>query len=205
MIRHLISEYGYLRLRTRWGTLNVLAILVSASDSFRSVRVWRDRSRFGQLIRTASSLRRKLAAIATIVVTPILFLMLVKNGASLPYTVVLIALVLIGLSIQLTLGVLSVVPRLLSDVRRIQTIDFVGAVLRLVLLVALMGLFLNSVVAVAVGAATLFVQYLMMRHYAVRTVDLDGPENEEDRQSCSVSFEVGECDLLLFPRPNTIF
>lgn len=186
LIRHLDQrEYGYFTIaNTMQGTLNVLAdIGISVGLVSIGGRVWRDRSRFGQLIKTASSLRRKLGAIATIVVTPILFLMLVKNGASLTYTILLIGLVLIGLSIQLTLGVLGVVPRLLSDVRRIQTIDFVGAVLRLLLLVALLGLFLNSIVAVAVGAATLFVQYLMMRHYAVRTVDLDGPENEEDRRS----------------------
>jgi hypothetical protein len=95
----------------------------------------------------------------------------------------LIALVLLGLSIQLSLGVLSVVPRLLSDVRRIQTIDLVGALLRLFLVVVLMGLFLNSVIAVAVGAASLLVQYLMLRHYAVRSVDLNVPENDEDRQA----------------------
>jgi len=186
LIRYLDQrEYAYFTIaNTMHGTLNVLAdIGISIGLVSIGGRVWHDRHRFGQLIKTASNLRRKLGVIATIVVTPILFVMLVKNGASLPYTLLLISLVLVGLTIQLRLGVLGVVPRLLSDVRRIQTIDLVGALLRLFLIVALMRLFLNSIVAVAVGAASLLAQFLMLRHYAGRAIELDASENEEDRQA----------------------
>jgi O-antigen/teichoic acid export membrane protein len=186
LIRHLDQrEYAYFTIaNTMQGTLNTLAdIGISVGLVSIGGRVWQDRNRFGQLIKTASNLRRKLGAIAAIVITPILFFMLVKNGAPLPYTFVLIALVLAGLAVQLALGVLGVVPRLRSDIGRIQTIDFVGAAVRLVVLVALMYLFLNSAVAVAVGSATLFVQYWMLRRYAARVIDFDAPENEEDRRA----------------------
>jgi O-antigen/teichoic acid export membrane protein len=184
LIRHLDQrEYAYFTIaNTMQGTLNVLAdIGISVGLVSIGGRVWQDRNRFGQLVRTASNLRRKLGAIAAIAVTPILFLMLVKNGAPIPFTLVLIALVLIGLAVQLSLGVLSAVPRLLSDIRRIQTIDLVGAGVRLLVLVALMFVFLNSAVAVAVGSATLFLQYWMLRRYAARVIDLDAAENAEDR------------------------
>jgi O-antigen/teichoic acid export membrane protein len=184
LIRHLDQrEYAYFTIaNTMQGTLNVLAdIGISVGLVSIGGRVWQDRNRFGQLVRTASNLRRKLGAIAAIAVTPILFLMLVKNGAPIPFTLVLIALVLIGLAVQLSLGVLSAVPRLLSDIRRIQTIDLVGAGVRLVVLVGLMFVFLNSAVAVAVGSATLFLQYWMLRRYAARVIDLDAAENAEDR------------------------
>jgi O-antigen/teichoic acid export membrane protein len=186
LIRHLDQrEYAYFTIaNTMQGTLNTLAdIGISVGLVSIGGRVWQDQNRFGQLIKTASNLRRKLGAIAAIVITPILFFMLVKNGAPLPYTFVLIALVLAGLAVQLALGVLGVVPRLRSDIGRIQTIDFVGAAVRLVVLVALMYLFLNSAVAVAVGSATLFVQYWMLRRYAARVIDFDAPENEEDRSA----------------------
>lgn len=186
LIRHLDQrEYAYFTIaNTMQGTLNTLAdIGISVGLVSIGGRVWQDRNRFGQLIKTASNLRRKLGAIAAVVITPILFFMLVKNGASLPYTFVLIALVLAGLAVQLALGVLGVVPRLRSDIGRIQTIDFVGAAVRLVVLVALLYLFLNSAVAVAVGSATLFVQYWMLRRYAARVIDFDAPENEEDRSA----------------------
>jgi O-antigen/teichoic acid export membrane protein len=184
LIRHLDQrEYAYFTIaNTMQGTLNVLAdIGISVGLVSIGGRVWQDRNRLGQLIKTASNLRRKLGAIAAIVITPILFFILVKNGAPIPYTLVLIALVLAGLGVQLALGVLGVVPRLLSDIRRIQTIDLVGAAVRLLVLVTLMFLFLNSAVAVAVGSATLLLQYWLMRSYAGRVIDLDAPENEEDR------------------------
>src|SRR6476661_7373361 len=106
LIRHLDQrEYAYFTIaNTMQGTLNVLAdIGISIGLVSIGGRVWHDRHRFGQLIKTASNLRRKLGAIATIIVTPILFIMLVKNGAPLPYTFLLIALVVVGLAIQLRL------------------------------------------------------------------------------------------------------
>jgi len=186
LIRHLDQrEYAYFTIaNTMQGTLNTLAdIGISVGLVSIGGRVWQDQNRFGQLIKTASNLRRKLGAIAAIVITPILFFMLVKNGAPLPYTLVLIALVLAGLAIQLALGVLGVVPRLRSDIGRIQTIDFAGAAVRLFVLVALMYVFLNSAVAVAVGSATLFLQYWMLRRYTAAVIDFDAPENEEDRRA----------------------
>jgi O-antigen/teichoic acid export membrane protein len=186
LIRHLDQrEYAYFTIaNTMQGTLNTLAdIGISVGLVSIGGRVWQDRNRLSQLIKTATRLRRKLGAIAAVVITPILFLMLVKNGAPLSYTVVLLVLVLAGLAVQLALGVLGVVPRLLSDIRRIQTIDLVGAAARLVVLLALMFLFLNSAVAVAVGSATLFLQYWMLRRYAARVIDFDAPENNEDRSA----------------------
>jgi O-antigen/teichoic acid export membrane protein len=184
LIRHLDQrEYAYFTIaNTMQGTLNTLAdIGISVGLVSIGGRIWHDPNRFSQLIRTASNLRRKLGGIAALVITPILFLMLVKNGAPIPYTFVLIALVLAGLAVQLALGVLGVVPRLLSDIRCIQTIDLVGAAVRLLVLVTLMFLFLNSALAVAVGSATLFLQYWMLRRYAGRVIDFHAPENEEDR------------------------
>ena len=58
-------------------------------------------------------------------------------GHPLFYALLLIAAVLAGLSAQLSLGVLSVVPRLRSDFSQIQKVDFVGAMARLAVLGAL--------------------------------------------------------------------
>jgi O-antigen/teichoic acid export membrane protein len=186
LIRYLNQrEYAYFTIaNTMQGTLNVLAdIGISVGLVSIGGRVWQDRQRFGQLIKTAANLRRKLGLIAMIIVTPMLFFMLAKNGAPIPHIVGLIVLVLIGLVIQLSLGVLGVVPRLHSDVRRIQIIDLTGAVVRLLVLGTLMFVFLNSTVAVAVGSGALLLQYWMLRRYAQGIVDLDATENEEDRQA----------------------
>ncbi|MBA2622707.1 MAG: polysaccharide biosynthesis protein [Chthoniobacterales bacterium] len=176
-------EYAYFTIaNTMQGTLNVLAdIGISIGLISIGGRVWQDRHRFGQLITTALRLRRNLGAAATAVVTPLLYFMLVKNGASPFYAGVLIAFVLGGLLIQLSLGVLSVVPRLHSDIKTIQTIDLTGSIARLLVLFALLLLFLNASIAVAVGSAILFLQYWMLRRYVTGIIDLTAPVNDEDR------------------------
>jgi O-antigen/teichoic acid export membrane protein len=184
LIRHLDQrEYAYFTIaNTMQGTLNVLAdIGISIGLVSIGGRVWQDGRRFGQLINTALGLRRKLGALAIVVVAPILCYLLVKNGASINYTALLVLAVLVGLAFQLTIGVLSVVPRLRADVGRIQTIDLAGAIARFLALVALMYLFLNSAVALAVGSAALLLQYVMLRAYARRVIDLSAPENADDR------------------------
>jgi O-antigen/teichoic acid export membrane protein len=184
MIRYLDQrEYAYFTIaNTMQGTLNVLAdIGISIGLVSIGGRVWQDRRRFGQLVNTALGLRRKLGFLAALAVVPILYFLLVKNGASITYTALLIAAVLVGLAVQLSIGVLSVVPRLRSDIGRIQTIDLTGAIARLVALVALMYLFLNGAVALAIGSAALLLQFWMLRSYVNGVIDRDAPENAEDR------------------------
>src|SRR5438067_4802190 len=186
IVRHLDQrEYAYFTIaNTMQGTINVLAdIGISIGLISIGGRIWQDGHRFGQLVNTALSLRRKLGAVALAVVIPILYFMLVRNGASLSYTTALIVIVVIGILIQLSLGVLSVVPRLRSDIGRIQTIDLTGAVARFVALCALMYFFLNGAVALALGGATLLLQYWMLRKYVAGVIDLKAPENAEDREA----------------------
>jgi O-antigen/teichoic acid export membrane protein len=177
-------EYAYFTIaNTMQGTINLLAdIGISVGLISIGGRVWHDRHRFGELINTALSVRRKLGAIAIVIVTPIMYFMLVKNGMSIPYALILILVVLGGLLIQLSVGVLSVVPRLRSDVGRIQIIDLTGAVTRLALLGSLIFLFMNAGVAVLVATAVLLLQYAMLRSYVAGVVDLKAEENAEDRR-----------------------
>jgi O-antigen/teichoic acid export membrane protein len=178
-------EYAYFTIaNTMQGTLNILAdIGISIGVVSIGGRVWHDRHRFGQLINTALGMRRKLGLAAVIAIVPILYYLLAKNGASSSYTAFLIVAVLAGLAVQLSISVLSVVPRLRSDIARIQTIDLSGAIARFLALVALMYLFLNGAVALAVGSATLLLQFWMLRRYVSGVIDLAAPENEEDRSA----------------------
>jgi O-antigen/teichoic acid export membrane protein len=178
-------EYAYFTIaNTMQGTINLLAdIGISVGLVSIGGRVWQDRHRFGQLINTALAVRKKLGALVLVAVTPIMYFMLVKNGASISYTAILIGVVLIGLLFQLSIGVLGVVPRLRADIGRIQIIDFTGASVRLVVLLGLILVFLNAGVAVAVATAVSALQYWMLRTYAARAVDLSAPESAEDRHA----------------------
>ncbi|MCA1660189.1 MAG: hypothetical protein LC642_06600 [Verrucomicrobiaceae bacterium] len=183
LVRYLDQhEYAYFTIaNTMQGTINVLAdIGISVGLISIGGRVWQDPHRFGELITTARHLRWRLGTVAAAIVTPLLYFMLVKNGASAAYATLLVLLVLAGLALQFSVNVFSVVPRLRSDIGRIQTIDLTGAIARLFVLVVLMFLFLNAGVAVAVGSAAVLLQYVMLRSYVRRVVDLQAGENAED-------------------------
>jgi O-antigen/teichoic acid export membrane protein len=177
------QEYAYFTIaNTMQGTLNLLAdIGISTGVISIGGHVWQDRRRFGELINTGLHLRKQLAIAAVVCVVPVLYLLLVRNGAGPGYTTLLISLVVLGLLPQLSSGVLSVVPRLRSDIGRIQLIDFSAAALRLIGLVVLLA-FLNAAVAIAVAMITFVVQFLMLRHYTAGVVDLHASADEEDRQ-----------------------
>src|SRR5437660_3002084 len=162
------GEYAFFTIaNTMQGTLNLLAD-VGISVGLVSIggRVWQDRPRFSQLISTALHLRRRLAFLAVIVVTPLLYFMLAKNGASLNYTALLTILVLIGLAIQLDVGVLGVIPRLRADIGVIQRIDLIGAIVRLAILVLLAFVFLNGGCDSAVLTVVCFVRDRLRRGYS---------------------------------------
>ena len=178
-------EYAYFTIaNTMQGTLNLLAdIGISVGLVSIGGRVWQDRYRFGELINTALSLRKRLGIIVVIAVTPVMYFMLAKNGASTFYTAALIVVVLAGLVSQLSIGVLGVIPRLRADFGKIQAIDLTGAIIRLLILAGLIFVFLNAAIAVAVASAVSMLQYIMLRNYAVHVVDLHAPENAEDRHA----------------------
>ncbi len=179
------GEYAFFTIaNTMQGTLNVLAdIGISIGMVSIGGRVWQDGRRFGELVSTGLRLRRTLGLVSVLGITPLLYFMLSKNGASLPYTLLLIGAVLAGLFAQLSLSVLEVVPRLRSDVGQIQIIDFSGSLVRFIVLVALAFVFLNAGAAAIVGAGTLLFQYLLLRRYAAGVIDLSAPENGEDRKA----------------------
>lgn len=192
-------EYAYFTIaNTMQGTINLLAdIGISVGLISIGGRVWHDRHRFGQLVNTALQLRKKLGSAAILVVTPFLYFLLNRNGAQIGYGLILIGFVLIGLLIQLSLGVLGVVPRLRADIQRIQAIDLTGAIVRFVLVAALMFLFLDAAGAIAVASMTLLLQYAMLRKYVAGVIDLGAPQNAEDRHEI--------VRLIKHLAPNAIF
>src|SRR5947208_2858659 len=178
-------EYAFFTIaNTMQGTLNLLAdIGISVGLVSIGGRVWQDRPRFSQLVSTALYLRRRLALLAMIAVTPVLYFMLAKNGASSNYTALLTILVLVGLAIQLDVGVLGVIPRLRGDIGVIQRIDLIGAIVRLTILVLLVFIFLNAGIAVTVSTVVIFLQYLLLRRYSATVIDFGAPPNAEDRKA----------------------
>ena len=177
-------EYAFFTIANAMQATLMLLADIGISTGLISIggRIWQDRHRFGQLINTGLAVRRKLAFVSIIVVAPILYAMLAKNGATPIYVLLLIGLVLASFSIQLSIDVFSVVPRLYSDILRIQKIDLTCATVRLVLILGVAYLFATAGVAVAIASATFLLQYFLLHSYAAQVVDLSANENAEDRR-----------------------
>lgn len=192
-------EYAFFTLAfAMQSTMNILADSgVGIGLTSIGGRVWQDPHRFGQLINTALRLRKYLAVAATGVVAPILFWMLTRNGASLSYAVLLTLLVLAGLSLQLTTVVLMVVPRLHSQIPRVQMIDLFGALARLALICTAYFLFLNAAVATLATAASIAVQYVLLKRWTAGDIDTRAEESREDRSEIT--------GIIKSQVPNSIF
>ncbi len=192
------EEYAlFILANSMQGMMNVLADSgVSSALSSIGGKVWQDPYRFGQLINTAMQWRRYLAAIAVVIVTPILFWMLIQNGASIGYTLVLIVGVLIELDFYLRIGVLSTVLRLHTRIDQLQQLALVGAGSRLMFLVASFNV-LSAGVGVFISTIASGLQTLILIQWTGNTVDVKAPVNENDRKEIQ--------KLVISQVPNTIF
>jgi len=177
------EEYAYFTIvGSMQGTMNLLADS-GISTGLISIggKVWQNSYRFGQLINTAMKLRRYLATISAVVVAPIIFWMLVSNGSSVGYTIVMVVATLVGLNFQLTVGVLEVVPRLYSQISRVQIMDLVFAVSRLFILGISYLILLNALTAVLAGSLALGIESLLLGYWARDSLDINAPVHHEDR------------------------
>jgi O-antigen/teichoic acid export membrane protein len=164
-------------------TMNLLADTgLSMGLSAIGGRVWQDRHRFGQLVTTTMRLRRYLAMIAIAVVSPILVWMLVKNGSSLRYAALLTFTVLLGLGFQLTSDVLTIVPRLLSQIGRLQFLDLASALVRLAFIAVAYFVFLDALTAILATVVMAALQYSLLRRWATDGIDPKAPASEDDRR-----------------------
>ncbi|OUL19783.1 polysaccharide biosynthesis protein [Nostoc sp. RF31YmG] len=179
------QQYAYFTIaNTMQSTMNLLADTgISMSLSAIGGKVWQDRYRFGQLINTAMQLRYYLAAISISIVTPILIWMLLRNGASLTYAILITFVVLFGLSFQLTTDVLLVIPRLHSQINKIQILDLFSSVTRLILLGIGYITYLDAVVAIGISSILMVMQRIMLGRWAIEKIDFKASIHQEDKKN----------------------
>ena len=193
------SEYAYFTIaNSMQATMNLLADMgIGISLSALGGKVWQDKNRFGQLISTALRLRYYLAAISVTIVSPVLLILLVRAGASISYGILITVFILVGLNFQLTSGVLEVVPRLHSQIKRIQNLKLFSNAARLILLGVSYLYFLNAAVAVAVMSFVLGFQRFIWGKWASENIDKNVLPNREDQKFI--------LNMTKNVAPNTIF
>lgn len=193
------QEYAYFTLANAMqATMNTLADSgIGSALSAIGGRVWQDPYRFGQLINTAMYLRRYLAVIATLVVTPILFWMLLQNGASIGYTLLLISAILIELYFYLNIGVLIVVPRLYSKIDKLQQLSLLSSGSRFLFLIGGSLIFLNALVGAFSSTVASGLENLMLWFSVKDTIDVKSEINKE--------YKIEILKIVKTQAPNTIF
>jgi O-antigen/teichoic acid export membrane protein len=178
------SEYAYYIIaNSLQSTMNQLSDMgIGSGLSALGGKVWQDRYRFGQLINTALQLRYYLASIAVLVAAPILIWMLTRSGTSFSYAGLITILVLIGLNFQLTSGVLEVVPRLHSQVNRIQHLNLLSNIARLLLLGLAYLSTVNAAIAVMTTSIVFWFQRAVWGRWANENIDKAAPISHEDQK-----------------------
>lgn len=160
-------------------------------------RVYQNRHRFGQLLHTALQLRHKFAVVSIGSCVPVAAWMLRDNGADWITVVLLCATIVTGILPELTYTVVSVVPLLHGDYRRLQKLDFGNAAFRLGMIAGLAAWRMNAVMAASVTAVTNWTLMIVTRRWAREHADLSAPQNGDDRRELS--------KLSLRCLPNTLF
>src|SRR5439155_17897004 len=148
-------------------TGNVLADLgIGFGVSSIGGRVWHNRERFGQLVNTALSLRRRFAVISLGFSIPLSAWMLPRNGAGWGLTIGLCLTILAGVLPLLQSSIFGVSLKLHSQYRRIQKLDLGNAGLRLILISVLALTRINALLASSVGVVGNWVQLIFVRRFA---------------------------------------
>ncbi|KAF2328708.1 MATE family efflux transporter [Flavobacterium ginsenosidimutans] len=145
-----VQEYAFYTLaNTMLGTMTVLADGgIGTGVMAQGGKVWQDRQKMGVALATGLDLRKKFAIGSLAVSVPILFYLLVHNGASW-ITSILIALALIpAFYAALSDSLLEIVPKLNQTILPLQRNQVEVGVGRLVLLLVTMFIFPFSFVAI---------------------------------------------------------
>jgi O-antigen/teichoic acid export membrane protein len=175
------NDYAFYTIANTW-----LLALVTLSDSGVGSAatalggvVWQDRFRLGQVVASALRIRHWLAAVTILPVIAILVWTLIRNGAGWGLISIFIVLVGVIAYFQLTYSILVVVLRLQREVRRIQLLDAVKGLGRLVLTAGAILVYLDSVVALVATAFASAAQYVLTRKWMIAGIDPCAPHDAD--------------------------
>jgi hypothetical protein len=145
-------------------------------------KVWRDRTRFGELIATAFHIRRMLTLASVAVVTPLTWFLLRHNGCDYWQTAQITLLVIVGTHFQILTSILGEVPKLHLQALRLQKLNISIAMLRLTLIGGAALTALNTFTALLCNLVGSIVHARVLRQWVPPLADPDAPVNESDKK-----------------------
>jgi len=179
------NEYAYFTLaNTVQGMMGLLAD-AGASVALLSVggQVYQDRERFGSLINSVIRVRFRMAMAAMALGIPILFGMLVYNKSSWLTAFLLTLITMIAFHAMLMSSIYGIVPKLWTQVKRLQSMDLSMAVGRLAFLAVFIPFKITAVVAMAVSSVVYLFQYRFFKRWASESANLQAGPNDKDTKT----------------------
>jgi len=135
-------------------------------------RAWEDARYLGQVIASALSFRKQLAAMIVAPVIVFLAWLLIRNGAGAGELIALSVTAFLAAHFQLSTGILSVALRLRGMIGELQNLDLIGAAMRAGLVICLF-LVLDAELATAVALAGAAATYFFARRWVAATLDYE--------------------------------
>lgn len=178
------TQYAYFTIaNSMQSTMNLLSDM-GLGSALLSIggRVWRDQYRFSQLINSAMSIRRYLAGIAILVTTPILIWLLVRNGASLLETILIVGIVICEFNLRIIITIFYDVLRLRSKIDYIQSADSFYTICRFGVLIIATSFQINSVFAVFASLVGSALQRVYIGKLGNEGIDVNASPKEEDKR-----------------------
>ncbi|MFD2290052.1 polysaccharide biosynthesis protein [Mariniflexile gromovii] len=145
-----LEEYAlYTLANTMLGAMTMLAdVGVSNGVMAQGGKVWQSREKLGAVLMTGLHLRRKLAFWSLIVTTPILFYLLLHNGAGWLTSFLIVLSIIPAFYASLSDNLLEIVPKLHQDIYSLQKNQISVSIGRLVLSAILVFIFPWTFVAI---------------------------------------------------------
>ena len=147
------KEYAlYTLANTMLGTMAVLADGgISTGVMSQGGKVWQDNEKLGVVLATGLDLRRKFAFVSLIVSTPILFYLLLHNGASLLMAVLIVLSLIPAFYAALSDSLLEIVPKLHQSILPLQKNQVIVGIGRLFISALTLFVFPWTFVAILAG------------------------------------------------------
>lgn len=166
------------------GTMNLLADSgISTGLIAIGGRVWQDPFKLGQLVNTTLKLRIYFLVVAVMLITPILLWMLVNNGSSFMYAVLIAITILVELYFYIINGVSTTVLRLHSDIKNLQYSDLLFSTSRIILLGLASYSLLNVLVATFISTISSALQSFLLNKSIKNKIVVNAPVSMEYRKS----------------------
>ncbi|MFT6485349.1 MAG: O-antigen/teichoic acid export membrane protein [Bdellovibrionota bacterium] len=173
------DEYAfYTIVNTMMGSIALMSGSGVASGVMKiGGQVYRDKVKLGRVIQTALKLRRKLGLFCYLLVCPIVFYMLHKNGASYLMGGLLCLSMLPAFYSQLSAGLYHLSIKLNQDLVPLQTINLQQNLLRLGISVATLFVFPFAALAILGAGVAQYIANVRLRRLSEKYASISGEES----------------------------